>query len=49
MTDTIKCPNCGWDSGVSEDDPYYDMPECPVCLERSIEIDLEETEEVAQQ
>lgn len=38
----MKCCSCGYDLGF-DDDPYAD-PDCPECLRRSIEAEIEADE-----
>ncbi len=41
---TLVCPTCGYDFGICAEDPYAD-PDCPECLKRSVEEELENYEE----
>ncbi|ADI73564.1 hypothetical protein Metev_0658 [Methanohalobium evestigatum Z-7303] len=41
MSDTIRCPVCGYDYGISVEDPYADPAECPACIEAEMEAEDE--------
>lgn len=47
MSDTIRCPVCGYDFGISVEDPYADPAECPACIEAEMaaEAEMEERAE----